>query len=70
MGTQLKARHWVDGEWVDGGKRAASVNPATGEPIGTYTEARDVEAKQAIAAALRAFRESDWRADRRLRRAA
>jgi betaine-aldehyde dehydrogenase len=61
------AQHWIDGEWVDGGERAESINPATGEPIGTYTEAGEREAQRAIAAALRAFRETPWRGDRRLR---
>ena len=67
MAGQLSARHWIDGEWVDGGERAQSINPANGEPIGTYTEAGETEAQHAIAAALRAFRETDWRMDRRLR---
>lgn len=61
------AQHWIDGEWVDGGARAQSVNPANGEPIGSYTEAGEAEAQRAIAAALRAFLETPWRSDRRLR---
>jgi betaine-aldehyde dehydrogenase len=67
MASQLTARHWIDGEWLDGGERAVSINPANGEPIGTYTEAGEAEAKRAITAALRSFRESGWRNDRRLR---
>jgi betaine-aldehyde dehydrogenase len=67
MAPQLTSRHWINGEWVDGGERGVSINPANGEPIGTYTEAGETEARSAIAAALRAFRESDWRSDRRLR---
>ena len=67
MASQLTACHWIDGEWVDSPQRAQSIDPATGEPIGTYTEASGAEAKRAIAAALRAFRDTDWRADRRLR---
>jgi betaine-aldehyde dehydrogenase len=61
------AQHWIDGEWVDGGERAQSINPANGEPIGSYTEAGEAQAQQAIAAALRAFRETPWPGDRRLR---
>jgi betaine-aldehyde dehydrogenase len=61
------AQHWIDGEWVDGGERAQSINPANGEPIGSYTEAGEAQAQRAIAAALRAFRETPWRGDRRLR---
>ena len=67
MASQLTARHWIDGEWLDGGERAISINPANGEPIGTHTEAGEAEAKRAITAALRSFRESGWRNDRRLR---
>jgi betaine-aldehyde dehydrogenase len=67
MTSQLTARHWIDGEWVDARDRADSINPATGEKIGTYTEAGEAEAAGAIAAALRAFRETGWRKDRRLR---
>jgi betaine-aldehyde dehydrogenase len=67
MTSQLTARHWIDGEWVDARDRADSINPATGEKIGTYTEAGEAEAARAIAAALRAFRETGWRKDRRLR---
>jgi betaine-aldehyde dehydrogenase len=67
MTSQLRARHWIDGAWVDAQDRVESINPATGEAIGSYTEATDAEASQAIAAALRAFRETDWRENRRLR---
>jgi betaine-aldehyde dehydrogenase len=68
MASQLSAHHWIDGDWVDGQVPAAqSVDPATGETIGTYTEAGEAEAKQAIAAALRAFRETEWRKNRHLR---
>ena len=35
---QLNARHWIGGEWVDSKERLDSINPATGETIGTYTE--------------------------------
>jgi betaine-aldehyde dehydrogenase len=67
MASQLLARHWIGGDWVDGQERAQSIDPATGETIGTYTEAGEAEAKQAIAAALRTFRETEWRENRRLR---
>lgn len=67
MASQLVARHWIGGEWLDGPVRTESINPANGEAIGTYTEAGEAEATQAIAAALGAFRETDWREDRRLR---
>jgi betaine-aldehyde dehydrogenase len=67
MSPQLQARHWINGEWVDAQDRVASINPATGETIGSYTEATEAEATRAIAAALKAFRETDWRGNRRLR---
>jgi betaine-aldehyde dehydrogenase len=67
MGSQLMARHWIDGAWVDAKERATSTNPASGETIGTCTEAGEIEAQRAIAAALRAFRETDWKENRRLR---
>jgi betaine-aldehyde dehydrogenase len=63
----LKARHWIDGEWIDGLQQFPSINPATGEVIGTYTEAGEAEAERAIAAAVRMFKNSDWRGNRRLR---
>ena len=61
------ARHWIGGEWINSATPAQSVDPATGEPIGTYTEAGEAEAAQAVAAALSAFRNTAWRDDRRLR---
>jgi Aldehyde dehydrogenase family len=67
MSNQLIARHWINGEWVDAKQRAESINPATGEVIGIYTEAGEAEATRAIAAARKAFLETDWRANRRLR---
>src|SRR6516225_877608 len=67
MSAKFSARHWIDGEWVDGSQPAQSINPANGDVIGTYTEAGEVEAKRAIAAAVRVFRETDWSENRHLR---
>src|SRR5215469_17590453 len=67
MASQLSSHHWIDGEWVDGQTQAQSINPATGDVIGTYSEAGEAEAKRAIAVALKAFRETDWRENRHLR---
>ena len=61
------ARHWIAGQWVDSGERKDSFDPATGEKIGTYTEADSDQADRAIAAALKAFNSGEWRRDRRLR---
>jgi acyl-CoA reductase-like NAD-dependent aldehyde dehydrogenase len=43
------------------------MNPATGEVIGRYARAGKDEAREATAAALKAFRETAWRSDRALR---
>ena len=63
----LTARHWIGGEWVDSNTRLDSINPATGETIGTYADGGEAEAVQAIAVARKAFAETAWRSDRRLR---
>jgi betaine-aldehyde dehydrogenase len=63
----LTARHWIGGEWVDSENRLSSINPATGDAIGTYADGGKVEAARAISAARRAFMETEWRHDRRLR---
>jgi betaine-aldehyde dehydrogenase len=67
MTTQLNALHWIDGEWVDTPHRLDSINPATGEIIGSYAVASEQTAKDAVAVARRVFLESPWRGDRRLR---
>lgn len=61
------ARHWIDGRWRDSAKHEDSVNPATGEVIGRYALAGEDEAREATAAARRAFRETSWKHDRALR---
>ena len=61
------ARHWIDGRWRDSAQHQDSINPATGEVIGTYALAGEDEAREATAAALRTFRETDWKHDRALR---
>jgi betaine-aldehyde dehydrogenase len=67
MTFQLRAQHWIGGEWLDAPTLVESINPASGEIIGTYTEATDSMAARAIAVALEAFRNTEWREDRRLR---
>lgn len=49
----------IDGEWVDAasGERFDSLNPATGEPIGTAPRARAEDVDKAVKAAKRAFYE-------------
>jgi betaine-aldehyde dehydrogenase len=68
MSRQLfSAKNWIGGEWVDSATRLDSIDPATGEVIGTYADGAADEANRAIASARRAFIESPWRGDRRLR---
>lgn len=61
------ARHWIDGEWRDSAQHHDSFDPATGEKIGTYAVGGADEAKEAVAAALRTFRETAWKTNRELR---
>jgi betaine-aldehyde dehydrogenase len=61
------ARNYVDGSWSDSGDRRTSVNPATGEVLGTFADAGIEDAKTAIAAARRAFETTEWSRNRELR---
>ena len=65
--TTATARHWIDGRWRDSAQHQDTINPATGEVIGTYALAGEDEAQEATAAALSAFRETSWKHDRALR---
>jgi betaine-aldehyde dehydrogenase len=63
-----QARHWIGGELSaaqDPG--APSVNPATGEIIGSFADGGRAEAEQAITAAADAFDATEWRHDPMLR---
>ncbi|MFB7653019.1 MULTISPECIES: aldehyde dehydrogenase family protein [unclassified Streptomyces] len=57
------ARHWIDGEWVGSARTSESVDPATGDVIGTYAEADTELGHRAVDAAARAFTEGTWRLD-------
>ncbi|HEX8531697.1 MAG TPA: aldehyde dehydrogenase family protein, partial [Cytophagales bacterium] len=61
------ACHWIDGAWHDSGPERESFNPATGEVIGHYTDGGAEEAQAAIAAARRAFDQTDWSRQRERR---
>jgi betaine-aldehyde dehydrogenase len=61
------ARHWIAGQWRDSADHRDSFNPATGERIGSYAFGKEDEAAAAVAAAVRAFRETNWRTSRDLR---
>src|SRR5215210_5042540 len=61
------AKNWINGDWCDSEKLSISFNPATGEPIGMYADGGLKEAEKAVAAALKAFRETSWKTDHTLR---
>lgn len=61
------ARHHIDGAWVDSVQRSESLNPATGQVLGTFADGGAEEAKAAIAAARRAFDTTEWSRDRSAR---
>jgi len=61
------ARHWIDGQWRDSAEHRDCINPASGEKIGAYAVGKEHEAAGAVAAALRVFRDTDWKTNRDLR---
>lgn len=67
MTRQNTARHWIDGGWADSARTSDSVDPATGQVIGTYAEADTETGQRAIDAATRAFTDGVWRQDPMLR---
>lgn len=65
--TTYSASNWIDGRFVSSSKRSNSINPATYESIGDYSDEGGVAAAAAIAAAARAFRGTGWAHDTELR---
>jgi aldehyde dehydrogenase (NAD+) len=65
-----EARMLIDGKLVhaDNGATFANLNPATEEKIGDVADASRSEMRRAIAAARRAFDETDWSTNRQLRK--
>ncbi|MET9790351.1 aldehyde dehydrogenase family protein [Streptomyces canus] len=61
------ARHYIAGQWTDSAQRTESLNPATGEVLGTFADGGAEEARAGIAAARLAFDTTDWSRDRHLR---
>jgi acyl-CoA reductase-like NAD-dependent aldehyde dehydrogenase len=59
----------VDGDLVlaEGGRRYATLDPSTAEPLGTAADASVGDAQRAVAAARRAFDATDWATDRAFR---
>ena len=65
--TATPARHWIAGEWAPSGAVAESIDPSTGDVIGSYYAGGAAEAKAAITAARAAFDTTEWSRDARLR---
>jgi acyl-CoA reductase-like NAD-dependent aldehyde dehydrogenase len=59
----------IDGELVaaEGGRTFTTTNPSTGEVLGTAADATLADADRALAAARRAFDETDWSTNKELR---
>ena len=64
-----ESRLLIDGKLVDAadGRTFANVNPATEEVLGQVADASPEDMERAIAAARRAFDETDWSTDRSFR---
>lgn len=54
------AGNWIGGKWSHDGQVEESIDPSTGEAIGTFRSAGLAEADAAIAAARTAFDTTDW----------
>ncbi|HCP79440.1 MAG: aldehyde dehydrogenase [Pusillimonas sp.] len=65
------AQHYIDGKWTSAvsgaGNIKKGVNPATNEHAYDYCDGTEAEALAAVAAARRAFDETNWRNSPRLR---
>ena len=64
-----ETRLFIDGELVDakGGATYPNINPATEEAMGEVADAASEDMERAIAAARRAFDETDWPSNHALR---
>lgn len=67
MSTTTAARNLINGRWSDAGPVHESINPSTGDVVGTYVSAGRAEAEAAIAAARTAFDTTDWSRNAALR---
>jgi aldehyde dehydrogenase (NAD+) len=69
LGFTPETRMLIDGKLVEAasGKRFDNINPATEEVLGQVADGSPEEMRQAIAAARRAFDETDWATNHKLR---
>jgi betaine-aldehyde dehydrogenase len=67
IGQNAVMKNWIDGEWTESKTIRESINPATYETIGHYSDGGQAAAVAGIAAARRAFLETPWSRDRQLR---
>jgi aldehyde dehydrogenase (NAD+) len=70
LDLKSESRMLIDGKLVDAeaGKQFANINPATEEVIGEVADASAADMQKAIAAARRAFDETDWSTNRAFRK--
>ena len=61
--------NWIDGSWVGsaGGAISTSINPSTGETLGSFADAGREDGLAAIEAARNAFENTSWAHQPRLR---
>ena len=64
---EIRASCYIDGEWMESGERRQSIDPSTGDVVGSFVTADTDQVQQAIAAARRAYDESAWSSRPRLR---
>ncbi len=71
MDLAYESRMLIDGKLVEatGGRTYDNINPATEEVIGPAADATPADMERAIAAARRAFDETNWSTDRAFRKA-
>jgi len=67
MSDTLTAQQLLGGKLVGSPRQSTSTSPADGSVLGTYADADEAQARQAVEVARTAFRETAWSRDRRLR---
>jgi len=67
MITNNHAKQYINGEWIDSGDKKDTINPSTGDVLGSYVEGGKTEMQDAIKAAKDTFKNTDWKTNRDLR---